>query len=152
MQFYSFNTLKINNEGYYDLFAKTIVNKSDLSFNIYVVTDEFKGRLDLICKYLHGNTNYLEELMTINNITNPYSVKTDTNIKYFLNVENYQLLYQSDPEPTTKKDSILNMNKNKSTIKDGNRIGSPPTIKPDNLRQVDVNHSKRKITVINKFK
>ena len=117
-----------------------------------IVTDDFQGRLDLVCKFLHGNTNYLEELMTLNHIINPYSIKTNTTIKYYPNSSNYNLIYQSDPPPTDNKDEILMMNRNKSTKKDKNRIGSPPTIKPDNLKQIDVNHSKKKITIINKFK
>ena len=152
MKFYSFENLKIDSTGHYDLFQKTMVNNTSLQYEIVVMTDTFNGRLDLMCKFLHGNTNYLEELMTINNIINPYSVKLNNKIRYFPNVSNYQLMYESDPEPTDKKDQILLMNKNKSTKKDKNRIGSPPTIRPDNLKQIDVNHSKRKITIINKFK
>jgi hypothetical protein len=44
------------------------------------------------------------------------------------------------------------MNKDKQNKKDANRIGSPPTIRPDNLKQIDVNYSKKKITIMNKFK
>jgi len=152
MRFYSFENLKLDFTGHYDLFEKTIINIPNLAFDVFVVTDDFKGRLDLVCRFLHGNTDYLEELMTVNNIINPYSIKPNDTIKYLSDSSNYQLLYQSDPEKNDKKDSILNMNKNKSTKKDQNRIGSPPTIKPDNLRQIDVNHSKKKITIINKFK
>lgn len=152
MKFYSFENLQIDWTGHYDLFEKTMVNKPDLAFDEFTVTDDFKGRLDLVCKFLHGDTNYLEELMTVNNIINPYSIKPSDTIKYLSNSSNYQLLYQTDPEPNDKKDQILNMNKNKDTKRDGNRLGSPPPIKPDNLLQIDVNHSKRKITVLNKFK
>ena len=152
MKFYSFENLKIDSTGHYDLFQKTMVNRLSTQYDTVVITDTYQGRFDQMCKYLHGNTDYLEELMTINNIINPYSVKLNTIIKYFPDTTNYQLMYESDPEPTDKKDQILLMNKNKSTKKDKNRIGSPPTIRPDNLKQIDVNHSKKKITIINKFK
>lgn len=152
MNFYTFDTLKLDSTGHYNLFEKTMVNKPNVGYRTIVVTEEFQGRLDLVCRFVHSNTKYLEELMTLNHIINPYSIKTGTVIKYFANASNYQFLYESDPEPTDKKDEILLMNKNKTTKKDKNRIGSPPTIKPDNLKQIDVNHSKKKITILNKFK
>jgi hypothetical protein len=152
MEYYSFETLTPDGTGHYNLFEKTMVNKQNLSVDTITVSEEFEGRLDLVCRYVHSNLKYLEELMVINNIINPFSIKQGTEIRYFLDVSNYDLLYESDPDDNTNKDVILNMNKNKSTKKDKNRIGSPPTIKPDNLKQIDVNHSKKKITVINKFK
>lgn len=152
MKYYSFENLQIDSTGHYDLFKKTMVNKPTLQYETIVVTEQFQGRLDSVCKFVHGNTQYLEEMMAINNIYNQYSIKTNDVIKFFPNTSNYQLLYESDPQDSEKKDEILLMNKNKSTKKDRNRIGSPPTIKPDNLKQIDVNHSKKKITIINKFK
>ena len=152
MNYYSFDNLKIDSTGHYDLFQKTTKNIGINDISLFYVTTEFEGRLDLICRFVHGNTDYLEEMMTINNMFNQYSVKAGTFVRYFTNANSYQMLYQSDAEPTDKKDDILLMNRNKSTKKDKNRIGSPPSIKPDNLIQVDVNHSKKKITIINKFK
>lgn len=152
MNFYTFENTKLDSTGHYNLFEKTMVNNSKVGYEVFPVTDQFQGRLDLLCRYLHGNTNYLEELMTLNNIINPYSVKTNDKIKYYPNPTNYGLLYQSDVPQESKKDEILMMNRNKTTKKDKNRIGSPPTIKPDNLKQIDVNHSKKKIIIINKFR
>lgn len=152
MNYYSFEKLKLDYTGHYDLFEKTIVNDPTLPYSVFPVTDEFNGRLDLLCRYLNGNTNYLEEMMVINNIFNPYSIKSGTLIKYFKNPSDYGMLYQSDKSSNDIKDEILSMNKSKQNKKDNNRIGSPPTIKPDNLKQLDINYSKRKITVMNKFK
>lgn len=152
MEYYSFEILVPDDTGHYNLFEKTMVNKQNLPVDSYVVPLEYEGRLDLVCKHVHNNLEYIEEIGVINNIINPFSIKQGTIIRYFTNVTNYGLLYESDPDDNTDKDKILNMNKNKSTKKDKNRIGSPPTIKPDNLKQIDVNHVKKKITVINKFK
>lgn len=152
MKYYSFENLQIDSTGHYDLFKKTIVSKPTLQYDTITVTEQFQGRLDLVCKFVHGNTQYLEEMMAINNIYNQYAIKMNDVIKFYPNTSNYQLLYESDPQDSEKKDEILLMNKNKSTKKDRNRIGSPPTIKPDNLKQIDVNHTKKKITIINKFK
>ncbi len=153
MVFYSFESLQLDYTGYYNLFEKTTVNiKNNRNLDVFTVTEEFKGRLDLVCRFLHGSTDYMEEIMTINHIINPYSLKQGVNIKYFSDTNNYQLLYQSDPDDNNKKNEILLMNKDKQSKKDANRIGSPPTIRPDNLKQIDVNHSKKKITIMNKFK
>ena len=74
-------------------------------------------------------------------------------IIYYANASSdYSIIYKNDEPLNEQKDQILLMNKNKSTKKDVNRLGSPPVIKPDNLKQVDINYVKKKITIINKFK
>lgn len=153
MNIYSFDKLKIEANGFYDLFKRTLVNKfisSDIG--TFIVTDEYEGRIDLVCRYLHGNTDLVEELMTLNGIVNPHSIKAGNEMFYYKNTDSYGLLRQSDLEDTSNKDQILNMNKKKSSKKDKNRIGSPPTIKPDNLKQININYNKKKISIINKFK
>lgn len=151
MEYYSFEILEPDDTGHYNLFEKTMVNKENLPVSVIPVTKELEGRIDLICKKVHNNTSYMEEIMVINNIINPYSIKEGMVIRYFDDASYYSLLYESDPESNDNKDTILNMNKDKSTKKDQNRIGSPPTIKPDNLKQIVVNHDKKKITILNKF-
>ena len=152
MRFYSFETLNIETDGFYDLFQKTMINNFNIDFSYFYVTDEYEGRIDLISNYLYGNSNYIEELMTINNIFNPWSIKNGDIIYYAKSSSDFGLMYQKDVTDNTQKDRILLMNKNKSTKKDSNRLGSPPVIKPDNLKQVDINYIKKKITIINKFK
>jgi hypothetical protein len=46
------------------------------------------------------------------------------------------------------KNKILNVNKSKTS----KSFNYPPPIKPDNLTQLDINYSQKKITIINKFK
>lgn len=152
MKIYSFEKLTINDDGYYDLFEKTIVNKSDLYGRIFTVTDEYEGRLDLISKYIYGSTDYVEELMVANNILNQWSIKSGDELIVFDDSTIFSSLYKTDITTNENKDTILMMNKNKSNVTDSNRIGSPPTIKPDNLKQMNINYNKRKITIINKFK
>ena len=152
MIIYTFETLQIGNDGYYDLFQKTMVNDNTIDYNYFNVTDEYEGRIDLISKYLYGSGDYVEQLMTINNILNPWSIKTGDVIQYPSDSGNFTLLYKKDEPVNDQKDKILLMNKNKTTKKDSNRLGSPPVIKPDNLKQVDINYVKKKITIINKFK
>ena len=153
MQIYSFENLEINNDGYYDLFKKTMVMKSkNIDYYRFIITDEYEGRLDLISRYLYGSSNFIEELMMVNNIINPFSIKSGDLIYFLKDANDYGLMYEKDEEINDQKDKILLMNRNKSTKKDVNRLGSPPVIKPDNLKQIDVNYIKKKITIINKFK
>lgn len=153
MEIYSFNTLAIETDGFYDLSKKTM-NYNDttlLPFRFFVVTDEFAGRASNLSNYLHNSTIYLEEFCMVNNIINPFSIKTGQIVRFLDDPTQYQNYYGSDPATSDIKDQILNMNNSKSTQSDPNRIGYPPTIKPDNLSQIDVNLSSKKITIINKF-
>jgi hypothetical protein len=153
MNIYTFDKLTIGTDGFYDLFAKTVVANANIVDKVFVVTDEYAGRIDLVSKYLYGSDDFTEELMTLNNIMNPWSIKQGDLLLYSSNDTNYQLMYKTDPDAQLdKKDTILMMNNNKVTKKDANRIGYPPTIKPDNLKQIDINYNKKKITIINKFK
>lgn len=152
MKIYSFENLNIGNDGFYDLFQKTMVNNIQQSYKYFVVTDEYEGRIDLVSMYLYGTNIYTEELMTLNNIINPWSIKNGDYIFYYESTSDYSTFYKKDDPTYSQKDEILLMNKNKSTKKDSNRLGSPPVIKPDNLKQVDINYTKKKISIINKFK
>jgi len=138
--------------GFYDLFQKTIRNSPEISVISFIVTEEFNGRIDLISKFLYGTTDYIEELMVLNNIINPYSIKSGDIIYVVESSDEFKYLYDSDKQDNNQKDKILNMNKSKSRTMDTNRTNYPPTIKPDNLKQLNVNYKEKKITIINKFK
>lgn len=152
MIIYTLEILKRNISGFYDLFQKTIRSSPEISVIPFVVTEEFNGRLDLISKFLYGTPNYIEELMVLNNIINPYSIKSGNIIYVVENSDEFKYLYDSDKQENNQKDKILNMNKSKIKSKDNNRLNYPPTIKPDNLKQLNINYKEKKITVINKFK
>lgn len=136
----------------YDLFEKTMVNNYSLRYSTYIVPDQYDSRLDLVCRHIYGNINYMEELMTQNNIINPFSIKSGDKLYYSYSPTQLSILYQSDLDINKEnKNRILNVNKNKSTKKDPNSQ-LPPSIKPDSIKQLDINYNKKKITVINKFR
>ena len=156
MEFYTFNNTnqKVSKEGYilYDFFDKTMVNDDELIYSQYTVPEEFDGRLDLICKHIYGSMAYMEELMTQNGIINPFSIKTGDELYYSYSTNDLRALYQRDQDLNEEnKKKILNVNKNKASRQDPN-ASLPPSIKPGNLKAVDVNYSKKVITVINQFK
>ena len=156
MNFYTFeNTnIKVNKEGYrlYDFFEKTMVNDKELIYSSYIVPEEFDARLDLVCKHIYGNTDYMEELMTQNGIINPFSIKPGDEIYYAYSTNELPALYQRDVDINDEnKSKILNINKEKTSKQDPN-ASLPPSIRPNNLKPIDVNYNKKTITVINKLK
>lgn len=153
MNFYTFDNTnkKINVDGkyLYDFFEKTMVNNEDLIYSEYTVPSEFDTRLDLVCKFLYGDSDKMEELMTQNGILNPFSIKTDDVLKYSYSSDDLNALYQKDIDDNTENMSkILNVNLNKTST---NNTQLPPSINPG-LKSVSVDYSSKKITIINKFR
>lgn len=156
MNFYTFNNTnkKVTSDGYilYDFFEKTMVNDAELIYSDYTVPEEYDSRLDLVCRHIYGNADYMEELMTQNGIINPFSVKTGDILYYSFSTDALKALYKRDVDIDDEtKQKILNVNKSKASSSDPN-AGLPPSIKPNNLKAINVNYNKKKITVINKFK
>ena len=80
------------NQGYlFDLFQKNIVLVKNIITSIYVVPREYEMRLDRVSEHIYGTPDFMEELMVLNDIINPYSIKEGQYI-YFCNVENMQRL------------------------------------------------------------
>lgn len=156
MEFYTFDNTnqKTSTDGYllYDFFEKTMVNDEELYYSTYTVPEEYDARLDLVCRHIYGDLTVMEELMTQNGIINPFSVKTGDILYYAYSTNELSILYQRDETLNDEnKKKILNVNKDKSSRQDPN-AGLPPSIKPGNLKAVDVNYNKKVITIINKFK
>ena len=138
----------------FDLFQKNIVNDTSLQLRIYIVPREYEMRLDRISEHIYGSSDYVEELMTLNDIINPYSVKEGQYI-YFCQLDYLTNMYIKDEllkymeekrneliassQPNNNKTNILLDNKNLS-----------PTIKPNNLQHVTITKD-NKITIMNSF-
>jgi len=124
-----------------------------LNYYPYVVTNEDAMRIDLICFNIYGNFNYIDELLTLNNILNAWSIKGGQVI-YFLNEDELvtlQLQTKADNQAIVKE----LINPNKDTKKDPNRdtgTGLPPTIKPTGLKDVSVDFDNKTIKIMDRFK
>jgi len=156
MDFYTFdntNRKQINTgELLYDFFEKTMVNDRELIYSVYIVPEEYDARLDLICNHIYHDTDLMEELMTQNGIINPFSVKTGDQLYYSYSKAELKALYKRDLNNNEEnKRNILNMNKSKTSKQDPN-ASLPPSIRPSNLKPIDINYNKKVITVMNKFK
>lgn len=124
-----------------------------LNYYPYVVAEEEAMRIDLICYSIYGNFAFIDELLTINNISNPWSIKGGSTI-YFLDEDDLVTLRIF---PKADQEKIVNelVNPNKDTQKDTNRdsgTGLTPTIKPSNLKEVDINYNNKTIKIIDRFK
>lgn len=136
-----------------DLFQKNIINNTDIQTRIYVVPREYEMRLDRISNHLYGSSDYVEELMILNDIINPYSIKEGQYI-YFCQSSDLAKLYTTDDIPTQQnnaREALINSNQTDRNKKElFNDQNLPLTIKPSGLKQVSVSKD-NKIKIINSF-
>lgn len=150
------NKIKRNPEqdNLFDLFQKNIVNDNSTPLKIYIVPREYEMRLDKISQHIYGSPDYVEELMVLNDIVNPYSVKEGQYI-YFCQLNSLQKMYTKDEllkDNEKNRDKLIassqpNRDKTNSTSENNNL---PVTIKPTTLEQVKVTKD-NKIKIINSF-
>ncbi len=107
-------------------------------------------RLDRISYHIYGTTDYVEELMVVNDILNPYSIKEGQYI-YYCSIENLKLLYVKDDMKTDIDENKQQLIQSQKTKKTQNSKNLSPTIKPDNLEQIKVSKDNR-VQIINSFK
>jgi len=137
----------------FDVFQKNIVNSLSIGKRIYIVPREYEMRLDRISVHLYGSSDYVEELMVLNDLINPYSVKEGQYI-YFCQYEDLAQLYTTDEIPTQQdkaRQALINSiqtDRNKKNLFNDENL--PISIKPTILKQVSVT-SDNKIKIINTF-
>lgn len=158
MKIFSFDTdnqLKRDpmQDNLFNLFQKNIMNITGIPLNIYIVPREYEMRLDRISEHIYGTTDYVEELMTINDIINPYSVQEGQFI-YFCNYNLLSNLYTSDSltnsNETKRQELMSSSQSNKEKKVSNTNQNLPPNIKPSNLEQVKVGKDNT-VQIINSF-
>lgn len=134
MKTYTLETIKRNKnqDGLFDIFTDTVVDYAIHLITDYIREDE-TGRLDLVSLRLYGNKKYMEELMTINNILNSFTIEFGDEFKY---VEHNNItLFNKIDEDEDK--STIEIIKNKNTRKDLTRnVGVTPTTKPVDFEHI----------------
>ena len=136
---------RIESENLYDIFGTTVVYDIEIPFYVYVVQAEHEMRLDLICEYLYGHMQFVEELLVVNNIYNPWSVKQGQEILYF--APEHLMMLHGKKEDDTAFDKLTRFQEKKPD-------GSPklsPTMKPPGLSQVTNDKKEGKIRITNKL-
>ena len=155
MKILSFDTKKIkrdSNQGnLFNLFQKNIIYK-DVYVKLYVVPREHEMRLDKISNYIYDSPNYVEELMILNDIINPYSIKEGDSI-WYCSVSSLSNLYVNDNllDNETNRQVIINSSQpNRSKKKLGKNQNLPPNITPSGLKQVTIG-ADNTVQIINSF-
>lgn len=120
----------------------------------YFVSKSEEMRPDLVVQGMYGNTDYIDEIMTINNIVDSWSLTEGTLIWYC--DENDLNNIRKSPQTETTKNIISKLVDPNSERKiDYNREtgdGVSPSIKPTNLKQISVDPVNNTIKVINRLK
>ena len=138
----------------FNLFQKNIMTSANFNFLKkatlpYIVPREFEMRLDRVSEFLYGSGNYVEELMTINDILNPYSIKEGQEI-YFCPPSALPNLYTTDELSDEKEVKRQELIKSSQTNKNRSSSSLPVTIKPSNLEQIKVSKD-NVVQIINSF-
>jgi hypothetical protein len=136
----------------YNLFQKNII-KANVPLVPYIVPREHEMRLDKISKYLYGSTNYVEELMVLNDIINPYSIK-EGQVIYFCQEGYMSNLYIKDDMSINIEDKRKKLLQSSQPNRQKHKLNVdqnlPPNIKPNNLEQIKVSKDNR-VQLINSF-
>lgn len=136
-----------------DIVNPVVIWNDTLTYYPYVVSREESMRPDLICFNIYSNFGYIDELLTWNNILNPWSIQ-EGQLIYYLDEDSIKTL-QLDAK--TDQEQVVNslVNPNKDTKKDPNRDGGTgltPTIKPAGLKDVSVDFNNKTIKIMDRFK
>ena len=69
-----YSTEGFSGENHYDLLYQTFRIPKDFRYNVYVVTDEYVARPDLLSLHVYGTVNYADVLCKLNGISNPFEL------------------------------------------------------------------------------
>jgi hypothetical protein len=110
MKIYSFDTnpSEQNTDRFFNVFEKNMEYNRNITLYEYIIPREFEMRLDLISNDIYNSSSYIEELMLINNIISPYSLK-ETQVIFYCSVSDMSLLYVKDDMKDTDalRDEII---------------------------------------------
>lgn len=137
-----------NQDNLCDIFSKSVVDRNLYRYeNIVQVGEE--GRIDLVCSRLYGTTKYVEELMVINNILNPFSINVGDTI-YYVALKELEAMNMTE-KPEVNSEKVANP-KTKNTRTDPSRqTGVPPTIRPLDFEQLIVDKKNKTIKLNTKL-
>jgi len=152
--FYSFanedRLKKEEDSNLYNLNTRTVLYNKRISNPFkHIVSEDENMRMDIISIRLFGSVKFVEELMVLNNIRNPFSIKEGDIINY-LNLEDMNYLHGFDPDNTKNYEKLIN--KNKNTKIDPNRkinTGMLPSTKPSSMEQVQIDDVNKILKIMN---
>ncbi len=146
MESFTFDNLPIDEtSNLYDLFIRTITDNNYTRKYTTVLQNE-EMRLDLVSKRLTGSYDYVEELMILNNILNRWNIKYGDDIVYIDNMSSLRKI-----EDYKTNIGLTNKEKKNTRIDPNRQKGVIPTIKPLNLKSLNVDRKSEKIIINNKL-
>ena len=149
MNSYSLENMKFDGNTY-SVFQTTVVDNKEKVIFSTIVRDVEAMRIDRLCDRIYGTTSYVEEIMVLNNILNPWTIKEGDEILYFGINEEVKMRETEDVNEEETRKSLVN--KNRKTKKDPNRSENlTPNIKPKELKPLIVNKENHKIIINNKL-
>jgi len=144
MKIYSLeNTERLkDNDNLYDMFYP-MLKTLNVSVKEYKVKKEREMRMDLICLDIYGDKNLIDELMHINGIIDPYSIKEDDIIYYpdYNNISLYRKNYGGNKIELKKESKQKNEYSQELT-----------TSSPTDSNPISIDKNKNEIIITNKLK
>jgi hypothetical protein len=140
MKIYSLENTKRKPDGLYELMYPFLINdidKNNTEVEKYIVPINREMRIDLICMDIYGNTEFIDELMFMNGIIDPYSIKMNDIIYYIDNIKTFQNEYKNEEE-----NELLDKENTNNTI----------LSKPIGLKEIYVDKNKNEIIIPNKLR
>jgi hypothetical protein len=149
-------TIQIDDDGnpITNIITPLVVTNDTLVLYPHFVTNVDEMRPDLVLRAMYGNSNFIDEIMTLNNVIDSFSLTEGT------------LLWYPDPtdidklrkEPSTQTDqqiidSLVDPNaERKITYNRETGENLSPTVKPTTLKQISVDTNNNTIKIINTLK
>jgi hypothetical protein len=144
MRIYDIDKLiKFEDDMFYDVSKLTFQETGEVGYLEYKIQKGEEMRIDLVCKSIYNNVDYVDILLSVNRITNPLNIKEGVVILYPPLKEITNLRYVEEDEVIVQEQLA---NPNKATKADPNRkkyveenYSLPPTVlnTPTNPIQID---------------
>jgi len=143
MKYYTLENIELLNNRLYDIFYPMLKYNHNVILYEYVVDISKEMRMDLISIDIYGSSIYVDELMHINDIIDPYSIKMGDKL-YFTkptDLSKYRNSYSID------KKTLLNNTKSKHNLNIDLPISSPI-----GYNQILYDNKNKSIKITNKLK
>ena len=152
MRLESFERIKRdeNQDNLYDIFQTTVINGKDIELFAYTVTKENEMRIDKISQAIYNSNQYTEELMSLNAIVDPWSIK-EGDVIYFCRISNLSLLYDEDDDYYKDIDKLVDKGGKETKLDPSRSNNLNPVVKPKNLKQINVDKNQNVIKIIDSF-
>lgn len=149
-------TIQIDSEGnpITNIITPLVITSDNLVLYPYIITKETEMRPDLILRAMYGNSDNIDEIMTLNNIIDSWSLQ-EGEILVYPDPDDLDKL-RKQPTAQTNEEIINQLVDPNSERKiDYNREtgeNMAPSIKPSTMKQISVDTVNNTIKITNRLK